>query len=141
MPTIYDVDANSLIEKAAQELKKVESIQVPKWAVFVKTGHAKDRPPADSDWWYYRAASMLRKIYLRGPLGVSKLRTAYGSKKNRGHQPEKRFKASGKIIRVMLQQLETAGFIKQTDKKGHKGRFITPKGKVFMDGASKNLKK
>ncbi|MFH1210963.1 MAG: 30S ribosomal protein S19e [archaeon] len=141
MPTVYDVDANSLIEKAAQELKKVESIQAPKWAVFVKTGHSKQRPPENSDWWYHRSASILRKVYLRGPLGVSKLRTNYGSKKNRGHAPEHRYRASGKIIRVMLQQLEAAGFIKQTEKKGHKGRFITPKGKAFLDGVGKTLKK
>lgn len=141
MPTVYDVDANTLIERAAQELKKVEPIQMPKWAIFVKTGHSKARPPENLDWWYLRSASMLRKIYMRGPVGVSKLRTKYGSKKNRGHQPEHRFKASGKIIRSMLQQLEKAGFIQQVDKKGHKGRFITPKGKFFLDGVCKTLKK
>lgn len=141
MPTVYDVDANTLIEKTAQELKKVESIQMPNWALFVKTGHSKDRPPESLDWWYFRSASILRKIYMRGPVGVSKLRTKYGSKKNRGHQPEHRFKASGKIIRNVLQQLEKAGFINQVDKKGHKGRFITPKGRFFLDGVCKTLKK
>jgi small subunit ribosomal protein S19e len=26
------------------------------------------------DWWFVRAASMLRKLYLRGPIGVSRMR-------------------------------------------------------------------
>lgn len=141
MPTVYDVDANALIDKAAEELKKVESIQIPHWAVFVKTGHSKSRPPENPDWWYFRAASVLRKVYIRGPVGVSKLSTIYGSKKNRGHQPEHRYKASGKILRIILQQLERAGFIQQVTKKGRKGRFITPKGKIFLDGVTKGLKK
>lgn len=141
MPTVYDVDANSLIEKLAQELKKVESIQIPKWAIFVKTGQSKQRPPDNADWWYFRAASVLRKIYMQGPVGVSKLRAKYGSKKNRGHQPEHRYKASGKILRLILQQLEKAGLLQQVDKKGHKGRVITPKGRVFLDGICKGIKK
>lgn len=142
MPTVYDVDANSLVERAAQELKKVESVQIPKWAIFVKTGHAKERPPDNLDWWYFRAASVLRKLYIKeGPIGVSKLRTVYGSKKNRGHKPEVRYRAPGKMLRVMLQQLEKAGFAKQTEKKGHKGRVITPKGKAFLDSLCKVTKK
>ncbi len=142
MPTVYDVDTAALIEKAAQELKKVDSMQMPKWALFVKTAHSKQRPPENQDWWYMRSASMLRKFYMmKGPVGVSKLRTKYGSKKNRGHQPEKRYAASGKIIRNIIQQLEKAGFIKQVEKKGHKGRIITAKGKFFLDGVCKTLKK
>ncbi len=141
MPTIYDVDANALIEKAAQELKKVESVKMPKWALFVKTSHSKERPPENHEWWYFRTASVLRKVYMKGPVGVSKLRTKYGSKKNRGHMPEHRYRASGKILRSILQQIEKAGFVSQVDKKGRKGRFITPKGKAFLDGVCKNLKK
>lgn len=140
MPTVYDVDSAAIIDKAALELKKLASMKMPQWALFVKTSHAKDRPPLSQDWWYFRAASVLRKVYTKGPVGVSKLRTRYGSKKNRGHQPEKRFRASGKILRVILQQLETSGFVAQVDKKGRKGRFVTPKGKAFLDGLCKGLK-
>lgn len=142
MPTVYDVDANTLIERTASEFKKVESFQIPHWAVFVKTSHAKQRTPDNADWWYFRAASMLRKFYMmKGPIGVSKLRTKYGSKKNRGHQPEHCYKASGKITRTILQQLEKAGFVQQVDKKGHKGRIITAKGRFFLDGICKGMKK
>lgn len=133
MVTIYDVDASELIKKAADSLKKIDSIKAPEWAMFVKTGASKERPPVERDWWYARAASVLRKVYVLGPVGVSKLRKKYGGKKNRGHKPERFYKGSGNIIRKILQQLEKAELIKQTEKGLHKGRSVTPKGKKFLD--------
>lgn len=138
--SIYDVDINKLIEKVAEELKKVESIKMPKWGTFVKTGVGKERPPVKKDWWYMRTASMLRKIYMKGPIGVSKLRNNYRSKKNRGHKPERVYPASGKITRTIMQQLEKAGLIKFEEKGVHKGRIITPKGKSFMEKLCKDIK-
>jgi len=133
MGTACDVNPNELIEKAAGELKKLKELQMPEWSNFVKTGVHKERHPESADWWYYRAAAVLRKIYLRSPVGVSKLRKMFGGKKNRGVKPEKFRPAGGKIIRTILQQLEKAGFVKRGDKGVHKGRVITPKGKSFLD--------
>ena len=133
MTTMYDVDSQELILKAAEELKKIPEIKAPVWAAFVKTGMHKERPPVNSDWWYTRAASVLRAIYRLGPVGVEKLRTKYGGKKNRGVKKEHFFKGSGNILRKSLQQLEKAGFVKFADKGIHKGRVITPKGRAFLD--------
>lgn len=133
MTTIYDVDAQELILKASEELKKVPEIKAPVWAPFVKTGMHKERAPVDKDWWYLRTASVLRTVYRLGPVGVSKLRTKYGGKKNRGVKKEHFFKGSGNILRKSLQQLEKAGFVKFEGKGMHKGRIITPKGKSFLD--------
>ena len=58
MPTMYDADAQELIEKAAEELKKIPEIKPPEWAAFAKTGMHKERPPAKNDWWYLRTASV-----------------------------------------------------------------------------------
>jgi len=135
MATIYDTNTQELIDKAAEKLKEV--IEAPEWSKYVKTGTAKERPPSENDWWHKRAASILRKVYLRGPIGTNKLKVKYGSKKNRGHKPEKFYSASGKIIRTILQQLEKAELIKQGQKGVHKGRIITPKGKSFLDKLSK----
>ena len=133
MPTMYDVESQELILKAAEELKKIPEIKPPVWAAFVKTGMHKERPPADSDWWYLRTASVLRTVYRLGPVGVSKLRAKYGGKKNRGVKKEHFYKGSGSILRKSLQQLEKAGFVKFTEKGVHKGRIATPKGKSFLD--------
>lgn len=133
MATIHDVDASELIKKAASDLKKVDSIKEPDWARFVKTSAGRERPPVENDWWFARAASVLRKVYVLGPIGVNKLRMKYGGKKNRGHKPEKFYKGSGNIIRKILQQLEKAELIKYAEKGVHKGRTVTPKGKKFLD--------
>ena len=53
---IFDVYPNELIEKAAEELKKLEAVKAPEWAKFVKTGVHKERAPLDKEWWFKRAA-------------------------------------------------------------------------------------
>src|SRR3989338_4448398 len=141
MASIYDVDPSELIEKAAEELKKVSEIKPPAWATFVKTGMHKERPPADADWWHIRAAAVLRSVYRLGPIGVSKLRAKYGGKKNRGYKTEHFYKGSGNIARKILQQLEKAGFVKQFQAGVHKGRVATPKGKSFLDKIATKLYK
>ena len=135
MATIYEVNPNALVEKASQELKKL--IKSPEFAKYVKTGSGRERPPVDKDWYYKRAAAVLRSVYLRGPIGVNKLRAKYGNRANIGVAGERVYKASGKIIRIILQQLEKAELIKQTEMKGHKGRIITNKGKSFLDKLAK----
>jgi small subunit ribosomal protein S19e len=139
MASIYDVDQSELVDKAAEELKKINEIKPPEWAIFVKTGVHKEGPPVNEDWWYTRVASVLRLVYKLGPIGVSKLRVKYGGKKNRGVKPERFYKGSGNIIRKILQQLEKIGFIKQEEKGKHKGRVITPKGKSFLDKLATQL--
>lgn len=139
MANPFDVSQEELVQEIAKDLKKLADFKPPDWAIFVKTGHFKQRPPVDKDWWYLRAASVFRKIYLQGPIGVSKLRTLYGGKKNRGAKPEHFCKASGNILRKILQQLEKAGFAIQASKGGHRGRILTPKGKSLVDKAARRL--
>lgn len=138
MATGYDVPGDLLVERVAQRLKEIPEIKPPEWAPFVKTGRHKERLPEQEDWWYYRVASILRRVYLDGPVGIERLRTYYGGRKNRGHAPEKFYKAGGSIIRKALQQLEAAGFV---EKVPGKGRVITPKGRSFLDKIATELKK
>ena len=133
MVSIYDVEPRKLIEQAAIELKKMPEMAPPEWAAYVKTGMHKERPPVNPDWWYIRSASILRTIYKFGPIGVSKLRTKYGGRKNRGHKPDAFRLASGNVLRKVLQQLEKAGLLKQAVKGVHKGRVATPKGIALLD--------
>jgi len=138
---INDVYPNELIEKAAEELKKVEAIKQPVWAFFAKTGVHKGRPPVDKDWWYKRAAAVLRTVQILGPIGVSKLRTKYGGKQRRGHQPPHFKKGSGSVIRNVLQQLDKAGFTKFSERGVHKGRIITKEGKLFLNKITEEIMK
>jgi small subunit ribosomal protein S19e len=138
---INDVYPNDLIEKAAEELKKVEAVKPPVWADYAKTGAHRERAPADKDWWYKRAAAVLRSISVLGPVGVNKLRIKYGGKKRRGHKPPQFRKGSGSVIRKVLQQLDKAGFTKFAEKGIHKGRIITKEGKLFLNNVVNGLVK
>jgi len=139
MANIYNVQPTELIKKAAEELKKIGDIKPAEWACFVKTGVSRERPPVEKDWWYVRAASILRNVYRFGPIGVSKLRTKYGGKKNRGVRPERFYKASGNIIRKIMQQLAKAELIKEHKEGVHKGKVITPKGTLLLSKAADSL--
>jgi small subunit ribosomal protein S19e len=138
MNPVFELNSQEYNLKLAEALKKIPEFQEPEWAKFVKSGPAKSRPIEDQDFWHKRAASILRQIYKNKTLGVSRLRTKYGSKKSRGSRPEEFRKASGKIIRTILQQSDKAGFteiIKPIkDSKSRKpGRQVTLQGKKFME--------
>jgi len=137
MTTVYDVPANLLISNVAKELIENKKINPPEWAKFVKTGVHKERRPEDMDWWYTRCASILRRVYIDGPVGLNSLRSYYGGKKDNGSSPEKFRKGSGSIIRTALHQLEKAGYIAKIKE----GRIVTPEGKSFLDKASNIVKK
>lgn len=129
---IYTKDPEEFIIKLANALKEMPEFESPVWVSFVKSGTSKQRPPADYDFWYTRAASILRHLYLKGVVGVGRLRTRYGSRKDRGGRPDKFKKAGGKIIRVILQQAEKAGLVERVNRLQH-GRRLTQKGRDFLD--------
>jgi small subunit ribosomal protein S19e len=138
MNAVYEIPANEYNLKLAEALKKIPEFKEPEWISFVKSGPAKERPIEDPDFWYKRAASILKQIYKKKIVGVNRLRTKYGSKKNRGFKPERFQKAGGKIIRTVLQQADKAGFTEiAQDIKGVRGkkpgRQLTQKGKEFME--------
>lgn len=135
---IYDVSQQELVLELSQELKKL--IKMPEWALFVKTGSHRETMPKNDDWWYIRAASILRICHKIGPVGVNKLRVRYGGRKNRGMKPDAFRIASGKIIRVLLQQLESANLIKKHAIGTRKGRIATSVGISLMEKAARTIK-
>jgi small subunit ribosomal protein S19e len=121
MPTPLDVPSDVLIDKLSRFLREnVGEVAPPTWALTAKTGAHRDRPPASSDWWYVRCASLLRKMYLHGPLGIERLRVEYGGRLRHGTHIEHSHEAGGSAIREPLQQLQKAGFIAVEAKKGRK---------------------
>jgi len=135
---IYDISAHEFNLKLAEALKKVPEFKQPEWSKFVKSSPAKERPIEDPDFWHKRSASILKQIYKKDIVGVNRLRTKYGSKKNRGFKPEIFKKAGGKIIRTILQQSDAAGFTeiaKQVRgvRRKKPGRQLTQKGKEFLE--------
>eukprot|EP00922_Rhytidocystis_sp_ex-Travisia-forbesii_P021484 GHVS01031474.1.p1 GENE.GHVS01031474.1~~GHVS01031474.1.p1 ORF type:complete len:172 (+),score=26.17 GHVS01031474.1:100-615(+) len=129
--TIKDVPADKFITCYARHLKQSGKLEYPKWADYVKTGKAKELAPYDVDWIYVRAASVLRHLYVRPDSGVGAFRKFYGSKQRRGSAPGHAAKASGKIVRYVLQQFEKMGLVTKNDIKG--GRRLTKQGQREVD--------
>ena len=129
MAKVYDVPPNILISKLTDILKK-EDISPPAWISYVKTGAHADKPPQDRKWWHTRCASILRKIYIHGPVGVNELRKEYGGGKPVGYGASHHKDGGGAIIRNAIHGLEKLGYISKVEKKG---RVISKQGMQKLD--------
>jgi len=129
MAKVFDVPADDLISKLSDQLKKDKKINPPTWASYVKTGTHAEKIPQNRDWWYTRCASLVRKVYLHGPIGISDLKSYYGGRKRIGYNLDHHKDAGGAIIRNALQQLEASGYVE----KKSKGRSISSEGMKRVD--------
>jgi small subunit ribosomal protein S19e len=135
MVNAHDVPSGKLIPALAEQMKTVPSVQEPEWAKWVKTGSHAERPPNDSQWWFTRAASLMRKLYLHGPVGIGDLQRAYGGSKALHYNPKHHRDAGGSNIRKILKQLEQAELVAKTPK----GRVLSPKGRAMLDKACRDV--
>jgi len=135
---LHAVPADALIKRLAEHLKNIPQVSFPEWALYVKTGSHTTRPPQDKHWWYTRAASVMRKLYLHGPMSVKDLRSEYGNAKQVGYSPKHHRHCGGSHIREILQQLEAAGLV---EKVPGKGRVLSQKGMSLLDRLSKEILK
>lgn len=132
MATMYDVPADDLIEALADDL--ADRLEEPEWGAFAKSGVDKELPPEQDDFWATRAASLLRKVSDRGPIGVERLSTEYGGAKGGSNRyqvaPDKRADGSKNLIRTILQQLEDEDLVETAE---GEGRRITAEGQSLLD--------
>jgi small subunit ribosomal protein S19e len=129
MAKVFDVPSDVLIKRLADILKN-EDIPARSWIPFVKTGAHADKPPQDREWWYTRCASLMRKIYLNGPIGINELRNVYGGGRPSGYGAAHHKDASGAIIRNAIQGLEKLGYVEKIEKKG---RVVSKQGMQKLD--------
>ena len=138
MTTHYDVPGEHLVGALANTLKSDEAISPPEWSNFVKTAVHKEKSPSQPDWWYFRTASVLRKIGVNGPIGTERLARHYSGARDRGAKPNRSEGGSRKVLRLIMQQLEVAGLIEKA-KQG--GRGLTSKGQSMLDNTAFVVKK
>lgn len=138
MTTHYDVPGEHLVGALANNLKRDKAISPPDWSSFVKTAVHKEKSPTQADWWYFRSASVLRKIGVNGPIGTERLSKHYSGARDRGAKPNRSEGGSRKVLRLIMQQLEVAGLIEKA-KQG--GRGLTPKGQSMLDNTAFDVKK
>uniref|UniRef100_A0A7E4VYX5 40S ribosomal protein S19 n=1 Tax=Panagrellus redivivus TaxID=6233 RepID=A0A7E4VYX5_PANRE len=135
--SVKDVDQVEIVNRIAAFLKKSGKVTVPQWADVVKLGSNKELAPMDPDWYYYRTASLARRLYIRFPAGVGKLREIYGHNKRRGVRPNHFSKAAGSPIRKALQTLET---LKWVEKHPDGGRRLTLQGRKDLDRIASQIR-
>ncbi len=136
MTTYYDVPADLLIPSLAQKLKSFESITAPEWASQVKTGTHRERPPVQEDWWHTRAASILRKVAMKGPIGTNRISQEFGGSKDRGVKKNKAVSGSRNVARKILQQLSESGLVNEEMNAAgsvNKGKVVSSKGQALLD--------
>src|SRR2546427_8050150 len=88
MTTAYDVPPGLLIERLKDRLQAEGKIKPPEWAPFARTGVNTEKAPVQKDWWYRRVAAVLRKVYLHGPVGSTRLAAEFGGRPGDGARAE-----------------------------------------------------
>ena len=135
--SIFIVEPEKLIKTLAEKLKEYPEIKPPEGSRFWKTAFFKELAPLDSEnFWYVRSASILRKIKKFGPIGVNHLRKHYGGRNRKASGLHHSKRGSGKIIRLVVQQLEEANLIQQHEKMG---RTTTPEGTSLLERTSHEI--
>ena len=132
MVNVRNVNTDSLIEKVKEELQKDDRVKVPEWVQFLKAGIHREKAWQQTDWYHRRLASTLRKVYLEGPIGISRLSAEYGGRVDRGSQRYHPARGGRFIVRHMLETLEQLGYVK----KDQRGRAVSPRGESFLNKVS-----
>lgn len=128
--TVRDISAEKFISAYAEVLKNNDKFVVPKWADLVKTGVHKELAPYDPDWYFIRAAAIVRKVYLRQGTGVGALSKRFGGNYRRGAAPERHQDAARGLIRTILINLDD---LKITESASKGGRKISRVGQQALD--------
>eukprot|EP00808_Paulinella_micropora_P024878 g56532.t1 len=131
MATVRDVPANEFIVALAAYLKKSNKLDLPQWANIVKTGKFKEMPPMNQDWYFVRAASVARKVYIRQGTGIGALSRVYGGRNRKGTMRKHFNTGSTGLLRHILTNLAGMGLVEK--RKDAKGRFITTQGQRELD--------
>jgi small subunit ribosomal protein S19e len=130
----WEAPAQALIPKLALQLR--EKVHAPQWASFVRTGMHTERAPTQEDWFYVRCASVMRKLHRMGPVGVSRLASEYGGRRDRGSAPYHAVKGSRSVLTEVFHELEKAGLV---TKRNSKGRMLSPEGQKLLQKATQEV--
>ncbi|KAG7469226.1 hypothetical protein MATL_G00126700 [Megalops atlanticus] len=128
--TVKDVNQQEFVRALAAFLKKSGKLKVPEWVDTVKLAKHKELAPCDDNWFYIRAASTVRHLYLRGGVGVGSMTKIYGGRQRNGVCPAHFSCGSKNVARKVLQALEG---LKMVEKDPNGGRRLTPQGQRDLD--------
>lgn len=116
--TVKDVAPAKFIAAYAAHLKKGGKVALPAWVDLVKTSSNNELAPLDPEWYYIRAAAIIRRIYIRGGIGIGYMRKVFGRADREGPTPVHMGLCSGSVIRSVLKNLEKMGLVEK-DARGY----------------------
>lgn len=135
MVDVNKVPAELLLKNLAKRFQDDKRVTIEEWMKFAKAGIHKEKAWEQEDWFYKRLASTLRRVYLLGPIGTSRLSEYYGGRVDRGAKRYHPARGSKSIVRHTLMTLEKLGYVK----KDKNGRSVSPQGQSILDQASKEV--
>ena len=132
-----DVNSHVFINRLADFFKTKNIIKLPKWSLLVKTSRAREIAPLSQDWFFTKAASIARRVYVSKShtLGIGSLKVAMGKRQRRGVQPNIARTHSGRIISEIVSQLRKGGYIENyaRDENTTLGLLLTKTGRKELD--------
>ncbi|CAO2594012.1 40S ribosomal protein S19 [Lemmus lemmus] len=122
--TVKVVNQQEFVRALAAFLKKSGKLLVPERVDTVKLAKHKELTPYDENWFYTRAASTARHLYLRGGgAGVGSMTKIYGGRQRNGVRPSHFSRGSKSVARRVPQTLEG---LKMVEKDQARGLKLTP---------------
>ena len=109
--TVKDVNQQEFVRALAAFLKKSGKLKVPEWVDTVKLAKHKELAPYDENWFYTRAASTARHLYLRGGAGVGSMTKIYGGRQRNGVRPSHFSRGSKSVARRPDGSVEFGGLL------------------------------
>jgi len=138
MASVKDVDQQKFVTGFADFLKKSGKMAVPEWADLIKLSRANEQGPTNDDWYFVRAASVARHLYIRAPAGVGSFTKIYGSRKRNGSAPSHWTRSYQSVSRRVLQSLESMNLV---EKDPNGGRRLTSQGRRDLDRIAAQIAK
>ncbi|XP_064651066.1 small ribosomal subunit protein eS19-like [Lineus longissimus] len=135
--SVKDVNQHEFTKALAAFLKKSGKMKIPDWVDIVKSSIYAELAPYDEDWYYTRAASTARHLYIRAPVGVGAFTKIYGGRRNNGTAPSHFCRSSPSIARNVLKSLEN---LKLVEKDANGGRRLTSQGRRDLDRIATQIK-
>ncbi|XP_073485283.1 small ribosomal subunit protein eS19-like [Aquarana catesbeiana] len=128
--TVKDVNQQEFVRALSAFLKKSWKLKVPEWVDTVKLAKHKEQAPYDGNWFYTRAASTVRHLYLRGGAGVGSMTKVYGGCQRNGVIPS-HFSSGSKIVAKKVMQAPEG--LKMVERDPNGGLRLTPQGQRDLD--------
>merc|ERR1712168_1345477 len=138
MSSVKDVDQQKFVVGFADFLKKSGKMQVPEWADLIKLPRFNEQGPHNPDWFFVRASSVARHLYIRSPAGVGSFTKIYGARKRNGSAPSHFMRSSQSVSRRILQALEEMSLVEMD---ANCGRKLTSQGRRDMDRIAAQIAK